>query len=103
MLQDMKKMIKITIIIGIIFVLFIFIINFFIILKTKKKIVSEKEAGQITSSFIVSNMRSSGENVELRIVSERQPVAGAENVESTLEDAYLYHTQITGGEKNATL
>ena len=29
--------------------------------------------------------------------------AGAENVESTLEDAYLYHTQITGGEKNATL
>ena len=26
-----------------------------------------------------------------------------ENVESTLEDAYLYHTQITGGEKNATL
>lgn len=54
-------------------------------------------------SFIVSNMRSSGENVELRIVSERQPVAGAENVESTLEDAYLYHTQITGGEKNAAL
>ena len=68
-----------------------------------KCIVSEKEAVQITSSFIVSNMRSSGENVELRIVSERQPVAGAENVESTLEDAYLYHTQITGGEKNATL
>ena len=68
-----------------------------------KCIVSEKEAGQITSSFIVSNMRSSGENVELRIVSERQPVAGAENVESTLEDAYLYHTQITGEEKNATL
>ena len=68
-----------------------------------KCIVSEKEAGQITSSFIVSNMRSRGENVELRIVSERQPVAGAENVESTLEDAYLYHTQITGEEKNATL
>ena len=68
-----------------------------------KCIVSEKEAEQITSSFIVSNMRSSGENVELRIVSERQPVAGAENVESTLEDTYLYHTQITGGEKNAAL
>lgn len=68
-----------------------------------KCIVSEKEAGQITSSFIVSNVRSSGENVELRIVSERQPAAGAENVESTLEDAYLYLTQIAGGEKNATL
>lgn len=48
-------------------------------------------------------MRSSGENVELRIVSERQPAAGAENVESTLEDVYLYLTQIAGGEKNATL
>ena len=68
-----------------------------------KCIVSEKEAGQITSSFIVSNMRSRGESVELRIVSKRQPVVGAENIESTLEDAYLYHTQITGGEKNATL
>lgn len=56
-----------------------------------------------SSRFRESRMRSSGENVELRIVSERQPVAGAENVESTLEDAYLYHTQITGGEKNATL
>ena len=68
-----------------------------------KCIVSEKEAGQITSSFIVSNMRSRGESVELRIVSKRQPVVGAENIESTLEDAYLYHTQITGEEKNATL
>ena len=64
-----------------------------------KCIVSEKEAGQITSSFIVSNMRSRGENVELRIVSKRQPVVGAENMESTLEDAYLYHTQITGKKK----
>ena len=68
-----------------------------------KCIVYEKEAGQITSSFIVSNMRSRGESVELRIVSKRQPVVGAENIESTLEDAYLYHTQITGEEKNATL
>ena len=29
-------------------------------------------------------------------------MVGAENIESTLEDAYLYHTQITGEEKNAT-
>ena len=60
-----------------------------------KCIVTEQEAEQIASSFLVSNMRNSGKNVELRIVSERQPVAGAENVESTLEDAYLYHAQIT--------
>ena len=60
-----------------------------------KCIVAEQEAEQIVSSFLVSNMRNSGKNVELRIVSERQPVAGAENVESTLEDAYLYHAKIT--------
>lgn len=32
-----------------------------------------------------------------------QPAAGAENVECTLEDAYLYHIQIAGSEKNAAL
>jgi ABC-2 type transport system ATP-binding protein len=68
-----------------------------------KCIVSEKEAECLGQRFVVSNMRSRGESVELRIVSKRQPVVGAENIESTLEDAYLYHTQITGEEKNATL
>lgn len=66
-------------------------------------IVSEKEAEQMDSRYIVTNMRNNGENVELRIVSEKQPAANAKAVESTLEDAYLYHTQITGGRKNAAI
>ena len=68
-----------------------------------KCIVSQKEAEQMNNSYIVSNMRSSGENVELRIISQRRPVKNGKNVEGTLEDAYLYHTQITEGEKNAAV
>ena len=68
-----------------------------------KCVVSEKEAERIENLYIVSNMRNSGENVELRIISKKQPVLNAKNVESTLEDAYLYHSQKMEGEKSATL
>ena len=68
-----------------------------------KCVVSEKEAERIENLNIVSNMRNSGENVELRIISKKQPVVNAKNVESTLEDAYLYHSQMMEGEKSATL
>ena len=68
-----------------------------------KCVVSEKEAERIENLYIVSNMRNSGENVELRIISKKQPVVNAKNVESTLEDAYLYHSQKMEGEKSATL
>ena len=63
--------------------------------------VSEREAGRLSSEFIVSNMRSAGENIMLRIISRRQPAEDAKNVEISLEDAYLYHTQM-GEEKNDT-
>ena len=68
-----------------------------------KCVVSEKEAERIENLYIVSNMRNSGENVELRIISKKQPALNAKNVESTLEDAYLYHSQMMEGEKSATL
>ena len=38
-------------------------------------------------------MRSNGENIELRVISEKQPMREAELLEGTLEDAYLYETQ----------
>ena len=63
--------------------------------------VSEREAGRLSSEFIVSNMRSAGENIMLRIISRRKPVEDAKNVEPVLEDAYLYHTQM-GEDKNDT-
>ena len=58
-----------------------------------KCIVSEKEAECLGQRFIVSNMRSNVENVELRVISEKQPMREAELLEGTLEDAYLYETQ----------
>ena len=39
-----------------------------------KCVVSEKEAERIENLYIVSNMRNSGENVELRIISDRKSV-----------------------------
>lgn len=68
-----------------------------------KCIVPQKEAEQIESNYIVSNMRNYGKNVELRIISQKSPTESAENVEGTLEDAYLYLSQVTGGERIATL
>ena len=68
-----------------------------------KCIASEKEAECLGQRFIVSNMRSSGENVELRVISEKQPMREAELLEGTLEDAYLYETQSVKETKNATL
>lgn len=65
--------------------------------------VTEKEAEWIGQHYMVSNMKDYGDTIELRVVSDRQPAAGAENVECTLEDAYLYHIQIAGSEKNAAL
>ena len=58
-----------------------------------KCIVSEKEAECLGQRFVVSNMRSNGKNVELRVISEKQPMREAELLEGTLEDAYLYETQ----------
>ena len=54
---------------------------------------SEKEAECLGQRFIVSNMRGNGENVELRVISEKQPMREAELLDGTLEDAYLYETQ----------
>lgn len=68
-----------------------------------KCVVSLKEAEQIENHYIVSNIKNYGGNVELRIISQKIPTEDAENVESTLEDAYLYLSQIKGGEKIATL
>ena len=68
-----------------------------------KCIVSQKKAERMMNNYIVSNMKNHGENVELRIISQKIPTEDAENVESTLEDAYLYLSQIKGGEKIATL
>ena len=67
--------------------------------------VSTDVAQKLCNQYMVSNLRNGSEEnqAELRIISEKCPFPAAELAEETLEDAYLYHTQITGEEKNATL
>lgn len=67
-----------------------------------KCIVPENMVQDLDNRFIVSNLRNCGEYVELRIISDIQPIAGSEAVEGTLEDAYLYLTQLEGV-KNAII
>ena len=67
-----------------------------------KCIVPENMVQDLDNRFIVSNLRNCGEYVELRIISDIQPIAESEAVEGTLEDAYLYLTQLEGV-KNAII
>lgn len=68
-----------------------------------KCVVPEYEVQKLSGRYVVSNLRNSGEYVELRIVSHIQPMEIAETAETTLEDAYLYYTQVLGGKKNAVV
>lgn len=58
-----------------------------------KCIVSPKEVDKLTVNFCVSNLRNEENDVELRIVSQNQPLPTATPIEPTLEDLYLYHFQ----------
>lgn len=68
-----------------------------------KCVISEQEMKRINAEYIISNFRNIGEEIELRIVSEKKPTDGAISVQATLEDAYLYHTRKSGGQPYATL
>lgn len=53
--------------------------------------VSPDEAERYSGRLVISNLKHSGDKVELRIVSETQPCENAVNVLPNLEDLYLYH------------
>lgn len=50
-----------------------------------------KIAGELNEAYAVSNLKSCGEQVELRIVSKEKPYPKATIVQPVLEDAYLYY------------
>lgn len=62
-----------------------------------KCLVSQEKAAALNRQYIVSNLRSAGEQVELRIVSEKRPTEDAVLQEVTLEDVYLFYAQGGGG------
>lgn len=68
-----------------------------------KCVVPECEVKKLNERYVVSNLRNTHENVEMRIISGIQPMEKAEIAEVTLEDAYLYHTLLGGGEKDAAV
>lgn len=53
--------------------------------------VPSKDVDKYNNEFVISNLKHSGDEVELRIVSEECPVENAMNVLPSLEDLYLYH------------
>lgn len=65
--------------------------------------VSERELQRLEHDCIVSNLRNREDHIELRVVSKEQPTERAKVVEATLEDAYLYYTQISRGINHAAL
>ena len=48
-------------------------------------------------NHIISNVIPMGEFMEIRVVADERPLAGAVNAMPTLEDAYLYEFEGTGG------
>lgn len=53
--------------------------------------VSSDKVENYSKRFVISNLKHTGEKVELRIVSETRPCENAGNVPPNLEDLYLYH------------
>ena len=58
-----------------------------------KCIVSPDRANDLSGQYIVSNLRNQEDKVELRIVSKEKPTEDAQQVDVTLEDAYLFFTK----------
>lgn len=58
-----------------------------------KCLVDENTAEKLNRQYIVSNLKSRGNQVELRIVAGEKPAAEAVLQEAALEDVYLYYAQ----------
>ncbi len=53
--------------------------------------VSQQLAAKLGRAYKVSNMKSRGRAIELRVISHRSPLEGAVPVTPTLEDVFLYY------------
>lgn len=58
--------------------------------------VSQKEADRLMASCVVSSLRHANNAIEIRVVSEKKPFAGAALAEPCLEDLYLYYFKEDG-------
>ena len=60
-------------------------------------VIASDELAAVKAAHRVSSTLRRGDGVHVRIVSETSPGAGAEPVEATLEDAYLWHAGARSG------
>ncbi len=65
--------------------------------------VPQELAGRLMKQFRVSNMKSEGSLIQLRVISPNAPMEGAMAVEPTLEDVFLWHFGENGGDDDGTL
>lgn len=62
-------------------------------------LADEREAARYSRTMRVVNLHHEGKQVRLRIVEDSAPAPGAQNVEPSLEDLFLYHFGGNGGTK----
>lgn len=63
--------------------------------------VNKNEVAKYMKEYKISNMKSEAHDVELRIISAKKPMAGAELVDANLEDLFLYYFGEKAGDGNA--
>lgn len=66
-------------------------------------LVSRTEAAAYTKQHKVANIKTLPEGVELRVLSEEQPIPGAKREEITLEDVFLSYFGEKAGEEDGLL
>ena len=66
-------------------------------------VVESEDVAAMMKRFRISNMRSEGRKVRLRVISLASPLEGAVPVRASLEDAFLYYFGEKAGEKNAEI
>lgn len=65
--------------------------------------VGKSEVPKLMKKYKISNMKSDAHGAELRIISDKRPMANAVEEEATLEDVFLYYFGEKAGEDNASL
>lgn len=62
--------------------------------------VQKNMVAGLMAKYKISNMKSEGDQVELRVISNKKPVMEAVCVEPSLEDVFLYYFGEEAGERN---
>lgn len=68
-----------------------------------KCFVAKNKVSGFMKKYKISNMKAEPQGVELRIISRKEPFAGATSVEASLEDVFLYYFGEKAGDENVAI